>query len=759
MTARLTLLLPVRNAADTLDSWLVDAAGVADEVIALDDGSTDGTLHILRAHPIVTTVLTNPVRDTYLGWDDRENRQRLIDAALTGDPSWLMFLDADERLDSSDAQALRTFLDTEALAGFAYGFEVFRMEGDDRHFDPRAYWIFRLFSSEDAGSRLPNQTLHFVPVPSGIPLTKWLQTSIRIQHYGSVNDEHRQRRLEKYAEADPDDAFTQSYVSLLVAPGTVLPWTKRPADLPIVLGTRGRYADLLNSRPAGLDIAVTAVVIAVDDIDVIDRSITALLSQEVDEPFEVILVGSGTDGTVEHVRSQYPSVRCVQLPERVLPGGARNMGLWMARGAVITFPGSHVWLAPGSLQARLDAHDDGWDMTTCAVLNGNETKAGWASYFLDHASQLPTRQSGEFTGAPGHAAYLTEDVLRIGGFPEDMRAGEDTVVNQRLYHEGKKTYFTSEAAFYHASPSTTLRQLVWHHYKRGVGLGKIIRGHRQGRMGVRTLGRTLRLPTRRLSAMKRGMAYATPDVRRTYRSVWPLVAAGVLASATGTWNELAKIPTEEGLTADSVIPPDAPRDRPPILGISGRPGPGATGLLSFGTPRQAAQRLMTFSRMAAHETEVVPVLIPIATSATVTAEEDGNYTTRLSEAVVLSYLDAARAVGAGLMLQIQPGRATLEAAVGEWQELLARPDVGLVLDLRSHVAFDGQMDQLDEFTSRFSAASAERTDTEPLVISDGTNAVPQEISEPIIIDLSDVESKLPHDALADHPRTRALIYC
>lgn len=753
------MLLPVRNAADTLDSWLADAATSADDVIALDDGSTDNTLQILRAHPIVTTVLTNPVRDTYLGWDDRQNRQRLIDAALTGDPSWLMFLDADERLDLADAEALRTFLDTEALAGFAYGFEVFRMEGDDRHFDPRAYWIFRLFSSEDGGSRLPDQTLHFVPVPSGIPLTKWLQTSIRIQHYGSVNDEHRQRRLAKYAEADPDDAFTQRYASLLDAPGTVLPWTERHADLPIVLGTRGRYADLLNAEPLGLDIAVTAVVIAVDDIDVIDRSIAALLSQEVDEPFEVILVGSGTDGTVEHVHSQYPSVRCVQLPERMLPGAARNVGLWMARGAVITFPGSHVWLAPGSLQARLNAHDDGWDMTTCAVLNGNETKAGWASYFLDHASQLPTRESGEFTGAPGHAAYLTEDVLRVGGFPEDMRAGEDTVVNQRLYHEGKKTYFTSEAAFYHASPSTTLKQLAWHHYKRGVGLGKIIRGRRQGRMGVRTLGRTLRLPRRRFRAMKRGMAYATPDVRRTYRTVWPLVAAGVLASATGTWNELATNPTKEPLAAHPIIQPNASRDQPPILGVSGRPGPGATGLLSFGTPRQAAQRLVTFTRMAAHQTEVVPVLVPIVTSATVTAEQDGNFTTRMSESMVLPYLDAARAVGAGVMLQIQPGRATLEAAVGEWQELLDQPDVGLVLDLRSHVAFNDQVSQLDEFTSWFSAASAERRNTELLVISDGMHVMLQGIREPIVISLSDTESKLPHDAFVDYPQARALIYC
>ena len=758
MRARVTLLLPVRNAEGTLDVWLADAADIADEVIALDDGSTDRTLAMLHASPIVTRVLTNPVRDTYFGWDDRNNRQRLIDAALEGDPSWLMFLDADERLDSTDAAALRTFLETAALPGFAYGFEVFRMERDDHHFDPRAYWIFRLFSSQDAGTRLPDQTLHFVPVPSGIPRTRWLQTSIRIQHFASLTAEHRHQRFAKYAEADPDDEFAQSYASLLDAPGTVLPWSDRPADLPVVLGTRGRYADLLDAEPQGLDIAVTAVVIAVDDLDVIDRSIRALVSQEVDEPFEVILVGSGTDGTVAHVHSRYPSVRCVQLPERVLPGGARNIGLWMARGSVITFPGSHVWLAPGSLQARLDAHDEGWDMTTCAVLNGNETAAGWASYFLDHSAQLPTRVSGEFAGAPGHAAYLTEDVLRVGGFPEDMRAGEDTVVNQRLYHDGKRTYFSSEAAFYHASPSRTLQQLAAHHYKRGVGLGRIIRAGRSGRMAGRTLTRSLRLPSRRLRAVQRGMSYASPDIKRTYRKVWPMVAAGALASAVGTWTELASRSAQENQAEDPTAPPDASGDQPPLLGIAGRPGPGSTGLLSFGTPRQAARRLMTFTRMATHRREVAPVLVPIVTSATVTAEQDGNFTTRLPEDTVVSYLDAARSVGAGLMLQIQPGRATLEAAVEKWQELLDQPDVGLILDLRSHVAFNDQAKQLESFVSLVSGSSGNYRNIGLLVISDGLLPVLPNIVEPIVISLSDGGGAFPHDAIAEHPRARALIY-
>ena len=167
---------------------------------------------------------------------------------------------------------------------------------------------------------------------------------------------------------------------------------------------------------------------------------------------------------------------------------------------------------------------------------------------------------------------------------------------------------------------------------------------------------------------------------------------------------------------------------------------------------------MTFTRMATHRREVAPVLVPIVTSATVTAEQDGNFTTRLPEDTVVSYLDAALSVGAGLMLQIQPGRATLEAAVEKWQELLDQPDVGLILDLRSHVAFNDQAKQLESFVSLFSGSSGNYRNMGLLVISDGLLPVLPNIVEPIVISLSDGGGAVPHDAIAEHPRARALIY-
>src|SRR6185436_1653671 len=93
-----------------------------------------------------------------------------------------------------------------------------------------------------------------------------------------------------------------------------------------------------------------------------------------------------------------------------------------------------------SLAARVRAHEQGYPLVTGTTLNGTRTWAGWATYFLDHAPVLPGRPSGELAGPPGHCSYVRELLVAAGGFPEDMRAGEDTVVNIALTRRGYRAY-------------------------------------------------------------------------------------------------------------------------------------------------------------------------------------------------------------------------------------------------------------------------------------------------------------------------------
>ncbi len=229
---RVVGLLPARNAAHDLPGYFESVSAVVDAVVALDDGSTDETGATLEAEPLVRVLLRNRRRPTYHGWDDSANRNRLLRAAAELEPDWLLFLDADERLDPDDGVALRAFIDHEAVEGYAYGMRVFRMIGDLRYWDRGRLWVYRLFAHD--GDSLPDQRLHFVPVPRSIPMERWLQTTIRIQHLASLTEGHRRARFEKYREADPDNGFQPSYENLLAPPGELRRWERRPPGLPVV---------------------------------------------------------------------------------------------------------------------------------------------------------------------------------------------------------------------------------------------------------------------------------------------------------------------------------------------------------------------------------------------------------------------------------------------------------------------------------------------------------------------------------------------
>lgn len=220
---------------------------------------------------------------------------------------------------------------------------------------------------------------------------------------------------------------------------------------------------------------LSAIVIAQNNEATIATTVRSIVEQVTGDPFEVILVDSGTDNTCEIVRTRFPSVRIVSLATPALPGRARNAGLAVARGAYVSFPGSHTELPPGSLEARMEAHAVGYPMVTGAILNGTDTPAGWASYFVDHAFSLPGMPTGPVEAPPSHCSYDRSVLMETGGFPEDRRAGEDTVVNQRLWDEGHRGYRDTRIRLTHVNRCQSPWRLACHHFTRGRALGQIMR--------------------------------------------------------------------------------------------------------------------------------------------------------------------------------------------------------------------------------------------------------------------------------------------
>ena len=548
--ATLVCLLPVRNGEADLPGYLESVGRFADAVVALDDGSTDRTREILDASPLVKRVLANPPRPDYAGWDDAANRNRLLEAAAQLQPEWVISLDADERIPPDDGAALRAFVETEALPGLAYGFKVYRMWQSLGQYDRAGLWVYRLFAFAP-GQRFPNRRLHFVPIPTGIPRRRWVRTTVRIQHLAGLTEDRRIARFEKYRQADPDNAFQHSYRDLLEPARDLRIWESRPEALPLLDVSPEQVAATLDDaeHPALDEIvgrpALSAIVISRDDGERLAHSVASVVNQCCPWPFEVIVVASGKGNGAALVRTRFPDVTVVELPRPALPGEARNAGLHLARGEYVSFPGSHVELPPGSLAARLRAHDRGYAMVTGTTLNGTPTRAGWASYFLDHSAVLPGRPSTELAAAPSHCSYRRSALIAVGGFPEGMRAGEDTVVNQELARRGYSAYRAQDVTLVHRSPCRTVWRLLSHHFVRGRGYGRIVRDRekvaRRDLLGPTGRALLRRQFVRRLALTTRNVRrWADPAVATQYRRAFPLVVAGALAAAAGTWCELLR---------------------------------------------------------------------------------------------------------------------------------------------------------------------------------------------------------------------------
>jgi Glycosyl transferase family 2 len=519
---RLVCLLAVHNGEARLPGFLASVSPLADAVVALDVGSTDQTRRLLEADPSVEVLLTSPVGEGRREDEVSVDRHRLLAAAAPLEPDWILCLDVDERLAADDARALRELIVEEREPARAYALRVFTLaERAGCYHDGPPDWAPRLFAYEP-GQTSPSTALVAGWLSSPVPESLWQKTTIRVQRVAG---------------------------SSVVSEGPVRAWTPRAPRLPLLLnGSQREVVHVTQGEPV-----LSAIVISRDDGAAIEPAVAAVVAQQCDVPFEVIVVTSGTGGAADVVRDRFPEVRVVELDHPALPGEARNAGLRIARGAYVSFPGSHIRLAHGSLAARMRAHERGYAMVTGCMLNGTTTAAGWASYFLDHTFTLPGRPSGALDKPPSRCSYLREAVLWVGGFPEDMRTGEDTAVNDALFALGYGAYRSREITLYHHSPCRTSGRLITHHFGRGRGLGRILfDGAREGGDWRLVRDHVLGGPRQRFRRLRPGVHAWAPELSGQLRRVYPLVILGAAGAWAGWTYEILRL-------ALSSAPPLRPR--------------------------------------------------------------------------------------------------------------------------------------------------------------------------------------------------------
>jgi glycosyltransferase involved in cell wall biosynthesis len=476
MSSAVICLLLVKDGSNDIPAWLRSVDPLADAVIALDDGSTDDTIAVLSANPLVQEVLASSPSRNELGHDG-VNRNRLLAAASTLEPEWIVFLDVEELLDEEDAIVLRQFLRVDAIPGFAYGLHQYRMWTDEKSsrdlYDPEGRYIYRVFA-HDPTYRVPEKH-HPHPVPREIPPDRWMPTTVRVRHYGACTFQRLQSRLERM---DLDRRRTGDFAKLDSIPNISLPgWQPRQSGLPVLIDvSRAKPAEPAILDPEAPTFSV--VILVGDDADTLTTRVGAVIDQECDEPFEVIIIVNGNRTFADesrHIFSTPPTsdqVRIIELKEPTPLGRMKNVGLAAARGDYIIFVEPEIVLAPGSLDCRRLAHLRGYGMVGGALQNGNGAPAGWASYFLDQGAALPGRPAGEVGVLQGHWSYATIALRSVHGFAEHLQTGEDTVVNIELTRRGHRAWFEPAALAITHPASRRPSQLLRHQFIQGRGLAR-----------------------------------------------------------------------------------------------------------------------------------------------------------------------------------------------------------------------------------------------------------------------------------------------
>jgi hypothetical protein len=127
-----------------------------------------------------------------------------------------------------------------------------------------------------------------------------------------------------------------------------------------------------------------------------------------------------------------------------------------------------------------------------------------------------------------------------------------------------------------------------------------------------------------------------------------------------------------------VLPSDAKRR---YVAFYGHPGSAALGVLGEQGPADTRERMQEFVEAYAGDgSQVVPTYEIIATVASSSAGEDGDYSTEFPVDTFTDWIEFARGNDMYVLLDLQPGREDFLSQALLYEELLLLPFVGLALD-------------------------------------------------------------------------------
>jgi glycosyltransferase involved in cell wall biosynthesis len=412
---RVSVVITNYNYGEYVSEAIESALGQADEVIVVDDGSTDASAQTIARYADRVHAIVQPNAGVAAA---RNNGV----AAATGD--YIVCLDADDKLDDRYIPACRDALDADRGLGVAYtGLGLIQPDGQVQ---PNA-WPPAFDWTSQATPRVPPSNC--IPCAAMFRRTMWTRAGGYKQVYAPGEDTEfftrglsvgfdalrvteeplfhyrthagSASRTKEYRPIDTWHPWMRDQKYPMAAPSTVPPLVKSYADplISVVIPCGPGHAKYL---PAALD---------------------SLLGQTLRD-WEVIVVDDQSardDVAVAKALRPYPFVRDTVTPHGSGPAAARNAGLALARAPLVLFLDADDYLIPEALEQMALAYIESggqyiytdWYALRNGEMIGHETPEYRQSAWLEQGQHAVT------------CLLETQHARGVGGFDERMRGWED----------------------------------------------------------------------------------------------------------------------------------------------------------------------------------------------------------------------------------------------------------------------------------------------------------------------------------------------
>ena len=222
--------------------------------------------------------------------------------------------------------------------------------------------------------------------------------------------------------------------------------------------------------------SISVIVPARNEAEPIAACLQGLLSQDIAEPFEIVVVDNGSSGAAGRISGLPVRLVCAPGPGRP---AALNAGIRAAHGDILAFTGADCVPCAGWLRMLLAGADD----PECGCFIGEFVPDGPADAIATFIRDTdPMCQRHMLSLAPPSAsaaniAYRREVFDTVGAFDEAFETGEDRDMFWRMVRCGRFRYrYSSEAVVARRHPAG-LRDFMAHSFRDGAGLGRFRRKH------------------------------------------------------------------------------------------------------------------------------------------------------------------------------------------------------------------------------------------------------------------------------------------